>query len=39
MGIRLSTNSFLPFELISIILLVTLISAISMAHQLRNKNS
>lgn len=33
MGIHLSMDFFLPFELISIILLVALISAISMAHQ------
>nr|YP_010280240.1 NdhG [Ottelia fengshanensis]YP_010280325.1 NdhG [Ottelia guanyangensis]QYH47405.1 NADH-plastoquinone oxidoreductase subunit 6 [Ottelia sp. 34_4]QYH48085.1 NADH-plastoquinone oxidoreductase subunit 6 [Ottelia sp. 2_4]UKG22975.1 NdhG [Ottelia sp. 02]WVH37543.1 NADH-plastoquinone oxidoreductase subunit 6 [Ottelia acuminata]QXP09787.1 NADH-plastoquinone oxidoreductase subunit 6 [Ottelia guanyangensis] len=32
-GIHLSTNFFLPFELISIILLVALIGAISMARQ------
>nr|YP_010258752.1 NADH-plastoquinone oxidoreductase subunit 6 [Heliciopsis lobata]UIX22915.1 NADH-plastoquinone oxidoreductase subunit 6 [Heliciopsis lobata] len=32
-GIHLSTNFFLPFELISIILLVALIGAIAMARQ------
>jgi NAD(P)H-quinone oxidoreductase subunit 6 len=32
-GIHLSTDFFLPFELISIILLVALIGAISMARQ------
>ncbi|MCL7034042.1 hypothetical protein MKW94_011588 [Papaver nudicaule] len=31
-GIHLSTDFFLPFELISIILLVSLIGAITMAH-------
>lgn len=33
-GIHLSTDFYLPFELISIILLVSLIGAITMAHQL-----
>ena len=32
-GIHLSTDFFLPFELISIILLVALIGAISVARQ------
>jgi NAD(P)H-quinone oxidoreductase subunit 6 len=32
-GIHLATNFFLPFELISIILLVSLIGAITMARQ------
>nr|AGW04566.1 NADH dehydrogenase subunit 6 [Eustegia minuta] len=32
-GIHLSTDFFLPFELISIILLVALIGAIAVAHQ------
>ncbi|MCL7030616.1 hypothetical protein MKW94_015569 [Papaver nudicaule] len=32
-GIHLSTDFFLPFELISIILLVSLIGAITMARQ------
>nr|YP_009679656.1 NdhG [Trichopus zeylanicus subsp. travancoricus]QDP69971.1 NdhG [Trichopus zeylanicus subsp. travancoricus] len=32
-GIRLSTNFYLPFELISIILLISLIGAITMARQ------
>ncbi|DAD49790.1 TPA_asm: hypothetical protein HUJ06_000148 [Nelumbo nucifera] len=32
-GIHLSTDFFLPFELISIILLVALIGAIAMARQ------